>query len=74
MLDANQTSPRPPSRNAAVALPVRAFAPKDARIRSLRAVGRQLRRAIRSPVIACLRWRLAAYRARNCIDSRELMK
>ena len=65
MIDAKQTSGRPRPRSVAAALPQRIFAPQAPRLRGLQGLRGQLIRAIRRPVIACLLWRLSAYRARH---------
>ena len=66
MFDAKQTRPPPPSHKIATALSPRGLAPGDARDGFLRTVGRQLSRAIRRAVLACLLWRVAGYRLRHC--------
>lgn len=65
MFDPEQASASPRSRRAAAAISERSFVPERARLQALAAVGRQLNRAIRFPVLACLMWRAAVYRIRH---------
>ena len=64
MLDPKQANARRRMRSVAAAVPTRTFTPPAAPFR-VRAVGRRLKWAIRRPVLACLLWRMAAFRARH---------
>jgi hypothetical protein len=65
MFETRKANARSRSRNAVAAVPARIVAPGGARNEFLQAVGRQLSRAIRRPVLTCLLWRVTAYRVRQ---------